>query len=75
VSIGPPPLGESPQYAEALQVVARARRFEGTAQERFEAIDRAATRVAELARQAPPKESPAILRMNHLLKPMYDELS
>jgi hypothetical protein len=74
VSIGPPPLGESPQYAEALQLVARARRFEGTPQERLDVIDRAVTRVAELARQAPSAESPAILRMNHLLKPMYDEL-
>jgi hypothetical protein len=74
VSIGPPPPGEIPQYAQALKLVARAQRFEGTPQERFEFADRRATRVAELAQQAPPNESLTILRMNHLLKPLIDDL-
>jgi hypothetical protein len=70
----PAPLGESPQYAEALRIVAQSHEFQGTAAERLAQADQTATRVAELARQAPPLEGAAIMRMNTSLKRRIDAL-
>ncbi|NIK56912.1 hypothetical protein [Kribbella shirazensis] len=70
---GPQP-GTSPQYLRASALVAQVISGKGAPAERIEQAERAKAEIAALSRQAPPRESLTILRMNSALVRLIDRL-
>jgi hypothetical protein len=62
--IGPAPLGQSPEYSEAVRLAALAHGSTGSAEQRIAFCDGIMTQIAELADRAPGAESIVIRRMN-----------
>lgn len=54
----------SPEYARASSLLAQVLRKQGTVAERIAHAERVKTEIAELSKQAPPRESMTILRLN-----------
>lgn len=54
----------SPEFARASSLLAQVLREQGTAAERIAHAQRVKSEIAELSKQAPPRESRTILRLN-----------
>lgn len=68
---GPQP-GTSPQYWRASTLLAQVISDKGSAADQIAHAERVKAEIGELARQAPPRESRTILRMNSTLKRLID---
>ncbi|MEV4260475.1 hypothetical protein [Kribbella sp. NPDC049584] len=68
---GPKP-GTSPEYWRASTLMAQVINNESSPSEQIEHAERAIREIGALARQAPPRESRTILRMNSTLKRLID---
>ena|SRR5690349_5476180 len=69
-----PAVGQSEQYEEAVHLVGSAMSASGTPAERIALADQVATKIADLAAAAPPRESGTILRMNSSVARLILEL-
>ncbi|MET7282220.1 hypothetical protein ABZS29_28575 [Kribbella sp. NPDC005582] len=69
-----PAVGQSEQYEEAVHLVGSAMSAEGTTDERIAFAEEVATKIANLAEAAPPRESGTILRMNSSVARLILEL-
>jgi hypothetical protein len=63
-----PPLGQSPQYSQAVRLAAKVHGATGSVEDRLAEAERTATQIAELASQAPADEYMVIKRMNGSIK-------
>ncbi|GAA0570241.1 hypothetical protein HPO96_33430 [Kribbella sandramycini] len=72
--ISGPPIGTSPEYERATQLVGKAMSATGTSAERIAIADQAATEIAALAAAAPDSESGTILRMNSAIARLIEKL-
>jgi hypothetical protein len=72
--IAGPPVGTSPQYERATQLVGAAHSAQGTPDDRIAFAERATAELTRLAGEAPPNEAGTILRMNSSLARLIEDL-
>ncbi|MGW5193533.1 hypothetical protein ACWEOO_30075 [Kribbella sp. NPDC004138] len=66
------PAPTSPEFARASMLLAQVLGNKGSAADQIAHAERVKTEIAELSRQAPPRESRTILRLNSTLKRLIE---